>query len=300
MNRRIAAGVIGTGPHAQALIDHQAPLGRVDLAAFATGPGEAGIAAGDWRSLVADPALPAILAFSAIDARAELVAAALAAGKIVLCPPDTARNDTDLAALRTAQAEGGGILLGGGELIHTEAGRHGLIALRDPKFGALRSLYIAIRQPRGGRGDVIDDLAPEAIDFVLAAIADDFIQVRVNAGRLFGPDRDSAVILLRSAGDVVVTIELARCLPPSLPAPGLGEVEIDAMGARQALRITPLAGAVRIHRDAGTMLVPWLNAPVVNMLGAVEAAFDGRAAASDGLECAGRALRLMTAIRAAA
>ncbi len=300
MNRRIAAGVIGNGPHAQALIDHQAPLGRVDFAAFAAGPGEDGAGAGEWRSLVADPALPAILAFSAVEGRVEAVAAALAAGKIVLCPPDIARNDMELVALRTAQAAGGGILLGGGELIHTEAGRHGLTALRDPGFGDLRSLYIAIRQPRGGRGDVIADLAPEAIAFVLAAIADDFIQVRVNAGRLFGPDRDSAVILLRSASDVVVTIELSRCLPPSLPAPGLGEVEIDAVGARQALRITPLAGAVRIHRDSGTTLVPWLNAPVLNMLGAVEAAFDDRAAAPDGLVCAARALRLMAAIRAAA
>jgi hypothetical protein len=85
------------------------------------------------------------------------------------------------------------------------------------------------------------------------------------------------VILLRSASEVVVTIELARCLPPSLPAPGLGEVEIEAMGAKQAVRAVPHAGAVRIHRDDGSAAVPWLNAPVLDLLRGLENPVDGRA-----------------------
>jgi hypothetical protein len=123
---------------------------------------------------------------------------------------------------------------------------------------------------------VIEALGPEALEAVLAAIPDEIVQVRVNAGALFGAERDSAVILLRSASDVVVTIELARCLPPSLPAPGLGEVEIEAMGAKQAVRAVPHAGAVRIHRDDGSAAVPWLNAPVLDLLRGLEAPVDGR------------------------
>ena len=295
MNRPITTGLIGNGPHARALLEHDAPLGRIHLAALAPAPGENDAPqtpARDWRALAADPAIPAILALGPESSRLEVVTTALAAGKIVLCPPGSG----PIAAST-------GRLITGGEIAHSESGRRGLAAIADPAFGALHSLYIAIRQPRGpspGAGDVLDDLAPEAIDFALAAIPDPITQVRVNAGRLFGPDRDSAVILLRSATNVVVTIELARCLPPSLPAPGLGEIDIDAMGAHQSVRITPLASAVRIHRDDGIALKPWLNPPVLDMLHAVAAAIDDPTTANDGIAGANRTAALLARIRAAA
>ena len=75
----------------------------------------------------------------------------------------------------------------------------------------------------------------------------------MNAGRRFGAGRDRAGILLRSASDVVVTIELARCLPPSLPAPGLGEVEIEARGEKQAVRAGPALSATDVHALRGTL-----------------------------------------------
>ncbi len=287
MNRPIAAGLIGNGPHAQALLAHAAPLGRIHLAAIAAAPGETATAGPDWRSVVQDPAIPAILAFGPAGSRAEIVATALAAGKVVACPPGT------------DSFTGPGILVPAGELAHCEPGRRGLAAIADPGFGAIRSIYLAIRQPRGP-GDVLDDLAPQAIDFILAAIPDEITQVRVNAGLLFGPTRDTAVILLRSAGDAVITVELSRCLPPTLPAPGLGEVDIDVMGAEKSVRITPLAGAVRINRDDGTTLAPWFNAPVLSMLSAVEAAIDHPATATGSLAHANRVAALLGRIRAAA
>ena len=126
---------------------------------------------------------------------------------------------------------------------------------------------------------MIADLAPEVVGFVTAAIQDDITAVRVNAGRLFGPARDSAVILLRSAGEAVITIELSRCLPASLPTAsaqaGLGDVEIEAVGMGQAVRITPLDSAIRIHRDDGGSVQPWLNAPVLEMLRDIAAVVDG-------------------------
>lgn len=258
----IPVALVGDGPHARALRGHQGPLGRVSIVADLPDGAE-------WRAAVADPAVQAVLAFGA-EAPA-VASAALAAGKIAVCGPELARDAGAVAALPP------GLLLCGGEIVHGEATRRALAAMADPGFGALRSLYLAIRQPRGLPGDVIEALGPEALEAVLAVVPDEITQVRVNAGRLFGPDRDSAVILLRSAGDVVVTIELARCLPPSLPAPRLGEVEIEAMGARQAVRAVPHAGAVRIHRDDGTAAVPWLNAPVLDLLRGLERPVDGRA-----------------------
>lgn len=294
MSRPIPTALFGDGRYSQALRDHQAPLGRIVIAAEARSDDDA------WREAVANPAIAAILAFGPPATAAAIATAALAASKIVVCPPGTAQDQASLAALSLARQHGGGILLTGGEITHGEAGRRALSAIADPGFGKLHALYLAIRQPRGMAGDVIDDLAPEALDPILSAIPGEFSQIRVNAGRLFGPDRDSAVILLRSAADIVVTIELARCLPPSLPAPGLGEIELEAIGAHHAVRAVPHAGAVRIHRDDGTAAIPWLNAPVLDLLHQVERAVDAPHTAPDGIARLTRAAALMAAIRAAA
>jgi predicted dehydrogenase len=228
------------------------------------------------------------------------VVAALRAGKIVLCPPPIALSSTELADLAAVEASGGGRLLCGGEIVHSEAGRRGLAAMRAPEFGPLRSLYLAIRQPRGGAVDVLDALGWEALDFIGAVLPAGVSQVRLNGGALFGPVRDTVVLLLRGADDAVVTVELSRCLPRTVPAPGLGDVEIDAIGAHQAVRIEPQASAVRVHTDTTVVAAPWLDAPVLAMLRAVEHAADHDAGKSDALPRAAQALATMTAIRAAA
>ena len=274
----IGLGIIGDGRQAGALRAHGAPLGGIRLVDTPMRP---------WREIALDPGLGAVLVDMPGAAGLAAIIAALEVGKVVICGPAPARDGGELDRLRAAAA-GGGILLPGAELTHGEAGRRGLVAMADPAFGRLTSLYIAIRQPCGP-GDVLEDLAPEAVAFVTATIADQVNSVRVNAGRLFGADRDSAVILLRTAGDAVVTIEIARCLPASLPAPGLGEVEIDAVGTSRA---------VRIHRDGGSEVRPWLDAAVLAMLREVESAFDV-SPGMEGVERAARNAALLAAIRAA-
>ena len=296
----ITLGIIGNGAQARALLDHQAPLGRFSLAAFAAGPGEAPLATNvrPWQEVAADPAIAALL----VDVSAgecAIVQAGLAAGKIIVCSPAPARSADDLDMLHQAMIRGGGTMLPSGELTHGEATRRGLAAMADPGFGRITSIYLAIRQPRGP-GDVIADLAPEAVGFVTAAIQDDITAVRVNAGRLFGPARDSAVILLRSAGEAVVTIELSRCLPATLPAPGLGEIEIEAVGTGQAVRITPLDSAVRIHRDDGYVVRRWQDAAVLQMLRDIADVVDGHDAAAGAMRRVARAQSLLAAIAAAA
>ena len=295
----IALGIIGDGAQARALLDHQAPLGRFRLSGLAAGRGDGTAPAPPWQEVAADPAIAALLVDLPGGGEFEVVRAGLAAGKIVVCSPAPARSGEDLARLREAMIQGGGTMLPCGELTHGEAARRGLAAMSDPAFGRITSIYLAIRQPRGP-GDVIADLAPEVAGFVAAAIKDDFSTVRVNAGRLFGPERDSAVILMRSAGGAVVTVELSRCLPASLPAPGLGEVEIEAIGTGQAVRVTPLDSAVRIHRDDGCAVRPWLNAPVLEMLRDVAAVVDGYDATAGSMRRAARAQSLLAEIAAAA
>ena len=284
----IGLGIIGNGLQAGALRAHGAPLGGIRLVDTPARP---------WREIASDRALAAVLVDLEGAAGLAAIIAALEAGKVVISGPAPARDGGDIDRLRAAAVGGGGTLLPCGELTHGEAARRGLAAIADPAFGRLTSLYIAIRQPRGA-GNVLDDLAPEAVAFVTASIEDEVTAVRLNAGRLFGPEHDSAVILLRTARDTVVTIELAKCLPASLPAPGLGEVEIDAVGMSRAVRITPLDSAVRIHRDDGGDVRPWLDAPVLAMLRDVERAFEAPPSVA-GLDRAARNQALLTAIRAA-
>lgn len=286
----ISLGIIGSGLHAQALRGHGAPLGGIRLVDTPGRP---------WQDIAADPSLAAVLVDMPGGSGFPAIIAALRTGKTVISGPAPARTIDDLASLRAAIIQGSGTLLPCAELTHGEAARRGLAAIADPAFGRLTSLYIAIRQPRGP-GDVLEDLAPEAVAFLTAAIPDDFPSVRVTAGALFGTERDSAVILLRSAQDVVVTIELAKCLPASLPAPGLGEVEIDAIGTHQAIRITPLDSAVRIHRDDGPAARPWLDAAVLAMLRDVERAAGGLPEVAGWLHRAARNRAVLAAIRAGA
>lgn len=308
MSGSIDTALIGAGPHARALLSHGAPFGRVRLASFSAVPGEAeaelaGLtpcAPRPWQEAVADPALPAVLVFGPAGQCDAVVAAALAHGKTVLCPPPVAATSAALAALQAAQRRGGGRLLTGGEIAHSAAGRHGLAAIRAPGFGSLRTLFVALRQPRGGDGDVLEALGWEALDLVLEVVGEDFARPRVNAGALFGGRRDTAVILLRTVSGVVVTIELARCLPASIPAPGLGEIEIEAIGTGQSVRILPQASAVQVFRDDGRRSAPWMDAPALGMLAALQAGFDTPGSTACGVQRALRMAALMQAIRDAA
>src|SRR5215472_17448019 len=139
MNGVIPIAILGDGPHARALHDHAAPLGR-----FSVRP--------DWRDA------EVLLAFGAPGTQVDDIAVALRAGRVVLCAPPVAR---DLARIP------GGKLIVAGDVAYSEVGSRAIELIRAPEFGPLRSLYIAIRHARGG-GDVLEDLAWEALDFVLS------------------------------------------------------------------------------------------------------------------------------------
>jgi predicted dehydrogenase len=282
MNEIIPLAIAGDGPHSRALAAHAAPLGRFSIRS-------------DWH----DKEVRAVLVLTAPPERTELVIAALRAGRVVLCSPPAALDAVALERIAAAREEGGGKLIIGGEVAYTEAGARAIEAILAPEFGVLRSLYVAIRQPRvRSGGDVLHDLGWEALDFVLSVTQTRLRRVHATAAALFGgAAQDTIVILMRSADDVVITMELSRCLPDTLPAAGLGEVEVEAIGARQSVRLEPHATSIRICRDSGVSVAPWLDAPVLRMLRAVAAAADG-ALPDDPLPRQRDALAAMTAIRA--
>jgi predicted dehydrogenase len=254
-------GVFGQGRHRAALEGHGAPLGGF---VFDT-----------------DRDVSGVLVLEA--GQVGLIEASLRAGRVVLAVPPVVTNAGELARLRAAALEGGGRLLAGGEIAHSEAGRRGLAAMAAPAFGKLHSIYIAIRRARGGAG--VEGMLAEAVDFALAAMPGAVVQVRRNVGALFGAELDTAVLLLRSDQEVVATIEVSHCLPAGM---GEMEIEIEAMGAQQSVRITPGSDAVEIWGDHTRRLVPWLNAPVLEMLRAVE-----KGEGADGLERAAALLAVL-------
>jgi predicted dehydrogenase len=189
-----------------------------------------------------DPALPCVLVLSGAPDRAQVVAAAVNAGKVAMCPFPPATDANSLAALADAQASGGGIPLSVGEIAGTAPGATALEAVREGQLGTLHSIWAAARFARhnGAPQSVLDQYGWQVLDFVLSAVPGGAERVHASLACLFeeGNQPDTAVVLLRFAHDVVVTIELSRCLPFSVLAP---EVEIEVIGAKEVVRIEPHA-----------------------------------------------------------
>jgi len=310
MKPDILVGVIGAGHHAAALLDHATSFGRLRLAAWAASPdasdaelaaefaARAGAARRPWQEVANDAALAALLLLGPPGSAAAAAEAGLRRGAIVLCPPPAAPDEATLSRLEAAERAGGGTLLVGGELAYGEAGSRALAAVRDPAFGALRTLFLSIRQPRADEEDVLETAGWEALDFALAALPGRLVRTQATGGTLFGGrSRDTLSALLLCDDGVVATLDLARCLPATIPAPGLGEVEFEAFGTRQSVRAIPHAEAVRILGDFGDSAAPWLDPPVALMLRAVTAAHDTRPPSD--LPRAAATLAAMRAIRAA-
>lgn len=324
----VPIGIVGGGRHAAALGDHQAPLAGVRIARWAASPGGADLPmirelavrleapfARDWEALVRDPDLRAVLILGESGAAAAAAEAALGAGKIVFCAAPAAIRPEEVNRLAGAAAGGRGLLLVGGTVRHSPAGREALRLIAGGDLGPLHSLFASVRLPTGGNGErpgqtprpVLEDGMWDLLDFIVAATAAAPSRVHAHVDALFGAGAgDTAVGIIRFDDDLIATIEVARCLPPSIPASADGEVEIEVIGGRRAIRLQPSSTAVAVY-GRGVALRPWLDAPVVSMLEALAAAAGGAdagrgqaGARADGVASVRRAVDLMEAIRAAA
>lgn len=311
MTAVMQVGAIGSDARATDLLRYAAPFEGLRLVAWSASPaGAAGVdelarahgaaVGAEWRQVAADPALGGLIVFGGSD-NVEATLVGLAAGKHVLCPGPCSRDRATLARLDAARAQGGGALLSGADLSHCLVGREAIVALASPGFGAVRSIYLAMRLPRREKGtvDVLDSLGWEAFRFVTDCVPGPVEHVHATGGALFGtgPAPDAVVVVARFAGDVVVTIELAQCLPASVPHDRWGEVEFEIVGAQEMLRGEPYATTLRHYRDGGSTARTWGDAPVIAMLDELSAAAAGTIPPERDLARHAQVLAMMEAVR---
>jgi len=316
----LAVGVIGGGRHGAALADHQAPLPDVRIARWAASPGGADVPfvrefaariqvpfSREWEAVARDPELRAILVLGEAGSATAAAEAALGAGKAVFCAIPAATRMEEMNRLTGAASGGRGVFLAGGTVRLSPGGRAALALIGTDGFGPVHSVFASMRLPIAGNGDrltsaqrpVLDDAGWDLLDFVAAAVPAQASRVHAHLDALFGSGAmDTAVSIIRFENDVIATIDVARCLPASFGASADGDVEVEVIGGREAVRIEPGATAVRVHA-AGTAVRPWIDAPVISMLSELAAAATGGTPAGDRVAEVRRAVELMEAIRAA-
>lgn len=317
----LAVGIIGAGRHGAALADHQAPLSDIRVARWAASPGGSDLFAiremavrieapfgRDWGSIARDPAPRAVLILNDGSGGTVAAEAALAAGKIVFCAAPAATRSEEANRLAGAVAGGRGALLVGGTVRHSPAGREALRLVRAGELGPLRSLFASLRLPAAGNGGppgthrpVLEEAGWDLLDFIVAVTSAQPSRVHAHMDALFGSVApDTAVSIIRFHDGLIATLEVSRCLPHSIPVPADGEVEIELIGARQAVRLVPGVAAVGVYGAGAASLRPWLDAPVISMLDTLAAAAGDDLAGADGVAEVRRTVELMEAIRAAA
>ncbi|HLW60766.1 MAG TPA: Gfo/Idh/MocA family oxidoreductase [bacterium] len=316
MNAPIPLGVIGADRHARAVAGHDAPLSGARIARWSPSPcgqdrdGANTLADGvgaewspDWQTLARDPSLPAVLVLSSDPEKGRAVEAALAAGKVVLCPVPAATRADDLDRLAAAEGRGHAALISGGALRHTHAGRTALRLVADGALGTLHSAYAAVRLPRDDRAHprraVLEEAAWEVFDVLLTATPARVRRVHAWSGALFeaGVD-DTAVSIIRFEDDLIATIELSRCLPASVPSLAVGEVELEIIGSRQAVRLEPYAAALGLLTSDAALL-PWVDDPVLFMIQEVVDAVASGGGRTGAVPHLRRVAALMDTVRAA-
>ena len=149
--------------------------------------------------------------------------------------------------------------------------------------------------------DVAEQHGWPLLDFILTAVPAPPVRVYPTLAHLFepGPHADTAVILLRFEDQLVATIELSRCLPPSMPVPLAGEVEIEAIGACEVMRIEPYNTSVRVYGDSEVTMRPWVDGAVLRILPQLVAAAHGGATDMSSLQRNALAVSIMHQIRSA-
>ncbi len=313
MSRLVPIGVVGAGRHAQALAGHEAPLPGARVSRWAASPcgrdrdRATALAqrigaefSADWEAVAGDPSLPAVLVLSSDPGKRAVLDKALSAGKVVLCPLPTATSDAEVDGVAAAQARGRGVLLSPSALRHTAAAASALKMVAHGELGTLHSVYAAGRFPWGdreGQPGVLEDAGWEIFDFLLAVAPAPVLRVHAQIGALFGSHAlDTAVLVIRFENDVIATIELSRCLPPSIPSTPSGEIEVELIGSRQAVRLEPYAPSLSLFGPTAVRH-PWVDDPVISMVRDVVRVVTGEADRVDGVAPLRRVVALMNAVR---
>ena len=321
MNRQYSIAIIGADARTRSLAERLRPEspfhpGPFALKAWAGSPagGDADEVAAQarlagvpvvasWQE-AATAAADAVFVAGSLAGRAHAVAAALGAGKPVLCPPPVALTAAELTEVEAAGRATGAILLSPSDLSASIAGRRALASVQAGDLGRLHAIFLASRLPRSAAADgadVLDELGWEALDFLAACVAEPCTRAYATGGDLFGTGAgkaDTVLANLRFAGDTIVTLELARSLPPTLAAAG-PEVEVELAGTDAALRVEPYRRLVEVFGASGSAeRRHWPTRPVLAMLEDLQAAMEGGSADAGAIARHRAALAMHAALRA--
>lgn len=284
-NEKLVVGIVGIGAFAQAITHYDTPLRGIALR---------------QGMVESDPSVPVVIVDCALAEGTAPVLAALAQGKTVICPFPAAGDAAGLEAVERALARGGALIVRH-ELAEFAVCRDALAALRSGTLGKLHSLYLAARLPRlAAVESVLDEKGWPVIDLVLAIAGSAPSRLHATGGRLFdeaGLD-DTVVVMLRFPQDLVVTIELSRCLPATLAKAGDVEMEVEVIGSEGALRFEPAGASNRVYADTAAAVRRWTDERPLPLLAEILEIVQHKRAVDPELFAQHRAVRVMEAIRA--
>lgn len=122
--------------------------------------------------------------------------------------------------------------------------------------GPLLAVFAAWRTRRA-LADPLRELGVPLLDLLRWCLPDAGAIVRAQATRasLFGPDRAAALLILRTAGGLVCTVDLAAALPPAHEQED--EVLIEILGEEAALRAEPYNQAITVSAPGERRRTPW-------------------------------------------
>ncbi len=274
-------GVIGSDDRAAALVErlgNESPftLGPVQLAAPAR-----------------EQTVNAVFVGGAPSGRAAAAAAALGAGRSVLCPMPCALTEAELDQLeRTCEGTPEpGLLYTPTDLRHMAAVGHALDAMAGGGIGPGLHAYVGYRTRVGAAAggerqvgsSVLEDPIWHVLDFALGCTPAPMARVHAAGGRLFGggvgtgglagetrraavESMDTLVLTIRFTDDFIVSAEISACLPADYPSEG-PDIDIDIVGRRGALRVEPGRQVVTVVGAGGrTSVRDWHPHPVVSMV----------------------------------
>lgn len=234
MNRRIGLGVIGAGRigrlHAEN-IAQRIPLARLcvvadpNLDAARAAAAACGVdhAVADWREVVADDAVEAVIICSPTDTHAPIVEAAAAARKHVFCEKPI---DLDLgratAAVEAARRAGIRLQVGFNRRFDPSFARIAA-GVRRGEIGVPHLVRISSRDPEPpplsyvrGSGGMFLDMSIHDFDMARFLAAQEIVEVHAMANALVDPeigragDVDTAIICLRFANGTLGCIDNSR------------------------------------------------------------------------------------------
>jgi 1,5-anhydro-D-fructose reductase (1,5-anhydro-D-mannitol-forming) len=200
----------------------------------------------DWAALLRDPEVDAVFVMTPNDRHRDVVLAAAAAGKHVLCEKPLAMTEADAAAM-IAACEGAGVMLRLGLHLRFERFLDRVAeVLRSGEIGTVRALSIERAAPLSERapwredpaqgGGILYDVGLHLLDLVPRLVGAPLAEV--TGGVAYPPSgsgqgADTLSLLLRTANDVQVSLRCSR------EAPFSGS-DLVVLGTAGLLRTGPL------------------------------------------------------------